>query len=201
MYSTKNAQINADEFVSNYIPVGINDDIYLKEVNVKKSPTDKDFLEIVFENKDGQTVSMSEWKNEKNMWIKTDEDLQKRDNIQFGRIMQIISCFYDKIEDKELNSFSDMINWVKEQLTPMIATKKALRLKVVYDKKGYTTVSPNGIFVEPMSVETTQIKKFARDSFERLIKADDESTDPLASVKTDSTPATSGSENNDVLPF
>ena len=65
MYSTKNAQINADEFVSNYIPVGINDDIYLKEVNVKKSPTDKDFLEIVFENKDGQTVSMSEWKNEK----------------------------------------------------------------------------------------------------------------------------------------
>ena len=201
MYSTKNAQINADEFVSNYIPVGINDDIYLKEVNVKKSPTDKDFLEIVFENKDGQTVSMSEWKNEKNMWIKTDEDLQRRDNIQFGRIMQIISCFYDKIEDKEINSFYDMINWVKEQLTPMIATKKALRLKVVYDKKGYTTVSPNGIFVEPMSVETTQIKKFARDSFERLIKADDESTDPLASVTTDSTPATSGSENNDILPF
>lgn len=200
MYSTKNAQINANEFTSNYIPVGINDNIYLKEVDVKKSPTGKDFLEITFENEQGQTATLTEWKNEKNMWVKTDEDLQKRDNIQFGRLMQILGCFYPTIEDTELNTFVDMINWVKSKLDAVIANKKALRLKVVYDKKGYTQVSINGIFVEPMDAETTQIKKFARDQFERVIQADVESNDPLADI--DSIPATSEDEKkDDNLPF
>lgn len=183
MYNTKTAVINSEEFVSDYMPVGINDNVTIKEVNVRKSPTDKDFLEIIFENKAGQTVSMSEWKNEKNMWIKTDEDLQKRDNAQFGRLMQIINCYYPTIEDVTLNTFKEMIDWIKSKLEPMIATKKDLRLKVVYDKRGYTTVSSNGIFVEPMTTEPSQIKKFARDLFERPVQADNEAkADPLAGM-------------------
>lgn len=206
MFSTNTAVINAEEFTSSYMPAGINDNVTLKEVNVRKSPTDKDFLEIVFENENGQTASMSEWKNEKNMWIKTDEDLQRRDNAQFGRLLQIINCFYPSIPDANLNTFKEMIDWVKAQLTPMIPLKKKLRLKVVYDKKGYTTISSNGIFVEDMSTEKSQIKKFVRDNFERPVQADVESTDPLAStVKVESTPVTetkdpfAGSTND--LPF
>lgn len=183
MYNTKTAIINSEEFVSDYMPVGINDNVTIKEVNVRKSPTDKDFLEIIFENNAGQTVSMSEWKNEKNMWIKTDEDLQKRDNAQFGRLMQIINCYYPTIEDVTLNTFKEMIDWIKSKLEPMIATKKDLRLKVVYDKRGYTTVSSNGIFVEPMTTEPSQIKKFARDLFERPVQADNEAkADPLTGM-------------------
>jgi hypothetical protein len=198
MYNTNTAITNNDEFVSSYMPAGINENVFLKSVEAKKSPTGKDFLEITFENNEGQTAQMSEWKNEKSMWVKTDEDLQRRDNMQFGRIMQIINCYFPKIEG-EFNTFKEMIDWVQSTLTPMVATKKALRLKVVYDKNNYTQVSKNGIFVEPMDKEKTEIKKFARDNFERQVVADVEtSTDPLATTSTvDSTQVSGG----DDLPF
>ena len=179
MYNTKTAVTQEQEFTSAYMPAGINENVTLKEVNVRKSPTDKDFLEFIFEDADGKTASMTEWKNEKNMWIKTDEDLQRRDDLQFGRIMQIINCYYPAIEGS-FSTFKEMIDWVKKQLDPMINTKKALRLKVVYDKRNYTQVSSNGIFVEPMTVEDSKIKKFARDTFERQIVADEESKQAAA---------------------
>ena len=93
MYNTKTAIVNNEEFNSNYMPVGINNDVTLKSVTVEKSPQGKDFLRVTFENEAGQTAEFTEWKNEKNMWIKTDEDLQNRDNIQFGRILQLINSF------------------------------------------------------------------------------------------------------------
>lgn len=181
MYNTSKATINTSEFISNYMPVGINQNIILKEVNVKKSQTNKDFLEIIFENENGQTAVLTEWKNEKNQWIKTDEDLQKRDNLQFGRLMQIINCYYPSIEDTTLNTFTEMINWVKSKLDSQIPLNTKLRLKVIYDKNGYTTISKNGIFVEPMIVEKSQITLFKKDILERTIQADNEqSADPLA---------------------
>lgn len=200
MYNTKTATTNNEEFSSNYMPVGINDNIILKEVNCNKTPQGKDFLEIIFENEQGQTATMTEWKNEKNMWIKTDEDLQKRDNTQFGRICQIIDCFYPQRPDAELNTFVDMINWVKQMLDSMIETKKKLRLKVNYDKKGYTRVSQYGIFVEDMSINDSQIKLFKNDLMEKPVVADKEDDDPLnvpPTVTPDAANATGASD----LPF
>ena len=187
MYNTKTAIVNNEEFNSNYMPVGINDDVTLKSVTVEKSPQGKDFLRVTFENEAGQTAEFTEWKNEKNMWIKTDEDLQNRDNIQFGRILQLINSF-TTAPDVELNSFTDMINWVKATLDPFILTNKKLRLKVIYDKKGYTQVSKYGTYVEPMDVKDSQIKLFKNDLLERPVKADEEKpADPLA-INADSTP-------------
>lgn len=198
MFNTKNAVITNTESNGNYMPAGINENVHLKEVNVNVSPTGLDFLEIVFENKDGQTVSMSEWQNKKGLYTKTDEDLQRADDRQFGRLIQIINCFYPTIEGVELNSFKEMITWVKSKLDPMIATQKELRLKAVFDKNNYVTVSKNGIFVEPMTVDKkdSQIKKFSRDNFERTIVADKETSDPLAN---NSTPDTG--KGADDLPF
>ena len=197
MYNTKTAIVNNEEFNSNYMPVGINDDVTLKSVTVEKSPQGKDFLRVTFENEVGQTAEFTEWKNEKNMWVKTDEDLQNRDNIQFGRILQLINSF-TTAPDVELNSFTDMINWVKATLDPFIPTNKKLRLKVIYDKKGYTQVSKYGTYVEPMDVKESQIKLFKNDLLERPVKADEEKpADPLA-IHTDSTPVT---EKTDDLPF
>lgn len=198
MFNTKNAVITNTENNGNYMPAGINENVHLKEVNVNVSPTGLDFLEIVFENKDGQTVSMSEWQNKKGLYTKTDEDLQRADDRQFGRLIQIINCFYPTIEDVELNSFKEMITWVKNKLDPMIATQKELRLKAVFDKNNYVTVSKNGIFVEPMTVDKkdSQIKKFSRDNFERTIVADKETSDPLTGKSTPDT-----GKGADDLPF
>lgn len=198
MFNTKNAVITNTENNGNYMPAGINEDAHLKEVNINVSPTGLDFLEIVFENKDGQTVSMSEWQNKKGLYTKTDEDLQRADDRQFGRLIQIINCFYPTIEDVELNSFKEMITWVKNKLDPMIATQKELRLKAVFDKNNYVTVSKNGIFVEPMTVDKkdSQIKKFSRDNFERTVVADKETSDPLTGKSTPDT-----GKGADDLPF
>lgn len=198
MYSTKTATTNNNEFNDSYMPVGINNNVTLKEVNVNKSPQGKDYLEFVFQNEEGKTASFTEWKNEKNTWIKTDEDLQNRDNKQFGRILQIVKCFKNDPEF-EGSSFVEMINWVKTTLTTIGEWDKTpLRLKVIYDKKGYTTVSKNGIYVEPMSIEESQIKLWKNDLLERPIVADNESsTDPLTQQ---STPVTEKNDADD-LPF
>lgn len=198
MFNTKNAVITNTENNGNYMPAGINEDTHLKEVNINVSPTGLDFLEIVFENKNGQTVSMSEWQNKKGLYTKTDEDLQRADDRQFGRLIQIINCFYPTIEDVELSSFKEMITWVKSKLDPMIATQKTLRLKTVFDKNNYVTVSKNGIFVEPVTVDKkdSQIKKFSRDNFERTVVADKETSDPLTGKSTPDT-----GKGADDLPF
>lgn len=203
MYSTKTATVSNEEFVSNYMPVGKNDNVTLKEVNVNKTQNGRDFLEIVFSNKNDQTAKMTFWKNEKNMWIKTDEELQHKDDQQFGQILQLIDSFYETRPEAEFNNFLEMINWVKDKLTPMIEVKKDLRIKVVYDNKGYTKVSTLGIFVEPMTVTESQIKVFKKDLLERPVVADIESTtDPLSTSNGVTTPITEDSTKSaDDLPF
>jgi len=197
MYSTKTATTNNTEFTSSYMPVGINENITLKEVNVNKSPNGHDFIEIIFENEQGQTASMTEWKNEKNMWIKTDEDLQNRDNQQFGRLLQIIDAVNGSHTEFEGSSFAEMINWVKQQLE-VVKLATPLRLKVVYDKKGFTKVSTLGIFVEPMSITESQIKLWKNDLLERPVVADNEpAADPL-SVTAAPVTETTGADD---LPF
>lgn len=204
MYSTKTAITNNQEFNSSYMPVGINENVTIKEVNTNRTPNGRDFLEIVFQDADGRTATMTEWKNEKNMWIKTDEDLQNRDNQQFGRILQVVKCLKQDPEF-EGSSFVEMINWVKTVLTTVGNWENhPLRLKVVYDNKGYTKVSGLGIFVEPMTTEESQIKLFKRDLLERPVVADVETTtDPLGSNDLGNTPVngTYSDKDADDLPF
>lgn len=186
MFSTKTAVFDSS---NKYMNAGINDNVTLKEVNVLKSPNGRDYLEIIFEDANGAIASLTEWKNEKNMWIKTDEELQRRDNQQFGRMLQILKCYFETIEDVELNTFVDMITWIKNKLDTVISGKKLLRLKTTYDNKGFIRVSTYGIFVEPMDVEETQIVLTGRDKTTRPeIKVDDEkSTDPLGNATPDNT--------------
>lgn len=197
MYSTKNAIESSNG--SSYMSAGIHDNVTLTEVKVDKSPNGNDFLEITFTDENGRTVTETEWQNKKGMWIKTDEDLQTRDNQQFGRILQVINAIIpaEKQVDAELNTFVEMITWVKDQLIPYIPENKKLRIKTVYDNKGYITTSHNGVFVESISVTTSKIEKLPRDRFERPVIADAERTsDPL------STPTTpDDTKKTDDLPF
>ena len=197
MYSTKTATTNNEEFTSSYMPVGINENITLKEVNVNKTQNGRDFLEIIFENANGQTATMTEWKNEKNMWIKTDEDLQRRDNQQLGRILQVIDAVKGGHNDFEGSSFVEMITWAKQALNDGVSD--SVRLKVTYDKNGYTQVSKNGIFVESMGVTESQIKLWKNDLLERPVVADKEpAADPLSVT---AAPVTADSTGADDLPF
>lgn len=199
MYSTKTA---IESTGSIYMNAGINDNVTLSNVEVTKSPTGKDFIRLTFSDADGKTAGMTEWKNEKSMYVKTDAELQKEDDRQFGRIIQIIKCYVSEIPDVELNSFVDMINWVKITLDGVNKDTK-LRLKVVYDNKGFIRVSKNGIFVEPMSVQESRIVLTGHDKTVRpdipVDKEDAPKTDPLSAVN-DAIPADETNSDDD-LPF
>lgn len=195
MYSKERAQQIAKNDIK-YIPVGIQENVALKSAKVTTSPNGNLFLEITFE-KDGATLTQTEWKPTKfgNM---SDEDLQKKEDTQFSRMMQILLCFY-KDEELIFNA-TNFEGWAEEIANYLNRADKSklLRVKVVYNNKNYTTLPTYAkyTFIEPMSIpkEESSIIELGIDKFTRSVVADQESnTDPLNVVEETS------SEND--LPF
>lgn len=195
MYSKERAQQIAKNDIK-YIPVGIQENVALKSAKVTTSPNGNLFLEITFE-KDGATLTQTEWKPTKfgNM---SDEDLQKKEDTQFSRMMQILLCFY-KDEELIFNATS-FEGWAEEVANYLNRADKSklLRMKVVYNNKNYTTLPTYAkyTFIEPMSIpkEESSIIELGIDKFTRSVIADQESnTDPLNTVEETS--------NENGLPF
>lgn len=183
MYSKERAQ-KIEKNDTKYIPAGIQENIALKSARVTTSPQGNMFLEIVFE-KDEATLTQTEWKPTKfgNM---TEEDLQKKEDTQFSRMMQILLCFY---KDEELvfnaTSFADWAAEIANYLNKADKSK-LLRVKIVYNNKGYTTLPTYAkyTFIEPMSVskEDSAIIELGIDKFTRPVVADKEKVVDTLSV-------------------
>lgn len=183
MYSKERAQ-KIEKNDTKYIPAGIQENVALKSARVTTSPQGNMFLEIVFE-KDGATLTQTEWKPTKfgNM---TEEDLQKKEDTQFSRMMQILLCFY---KDEELifnaTSFADWAAEIANYLNKADKSK-LLRVKIVYNNKGYTTLPTYAkyTFIEPMSVskEDSAIIELGIDKFTRPVVADKEEVVDTLSV-------------------
>lgn len=60
-----------------YIPAGIIENVVLKSVKTEVSPNGNQFLEIVFE-KDGATLTHTEWKPTLGGFVTTEEQLQTK---------------------------------------------------------------------------------------------------------------------------
>lgn len=177
MYSKERAAAIVKNDV-NYIPVGINENVVLKSAKLDKSPLKGNpFIEILFE-KDGAILSQTEYKPIQfdNM---TKEDLQKKVDTQFSRMMQILLCFYT---DEQLvftgSSFEEFAKEVVDYLNNADKTK-LLKVKVVYNNKGYTTL-PNYAkytFIEPMVLDEgkkSAISELSIDKFTKPVIADQE---------------------------
>lgn len=183
MYSKERAQ-KIEKNDTKYIPAGIQENVALKSARVTTSPQGNMFLEIVFE-KDGATLTQTEWKPTKfgNM---TEEDLQKKEDTQFSRMMQILLCFY---KDEELifnaTSFADWAAEIANYLNKADKSK-LLRVKIVYNNKGYTTLPTYAkyTFIEPMSIskEDSAIIELGIDKFTRPVVADKEEVVDTLSV-------------------
>lgn len=194
MYSKERAQKIAKNDIK-YIPAGIQDNVALKSARVTTSPQGNPFLEIVFE-KDGATLTQTEWKPTKfgNM---TEEDLQNKEDTQFSRMMQILTCFYT--EDELVFNGTNFTDWANEVADYLNKADKSklLRIKVVYNNKGYTTLPSYAkyTFAEPANIskEMSNITELGIDKFTRPIVADKE--EPVVLPTEDSV------EKNDDLPF
>lgn len=186
IYSTELAN-QIQESKNKYLEAGIHDNVKFVSARVDKSINGNIFIEFKFE-KDEQTMTHTEWESTKKP-MESEEDFQNRANRQVKRILQILSCFYPK---EALvfagSSFSEFANWVVNLLNA--ANKDILlRVKIVYNNKGYTTL-PNYCkftFIEPMNLPEGQVSKITElniDVFVRPITADKETTDvnPLDKV-------------------
>lgn len=194
IYSTELAnQIETSDNKSKYLDAGIHEDVKLVGAKVDKSVNGNTFLEIKFE-KNGQDLTHTEWESSR-MPNMTEEEYQARGSRQVKRILQILGCFYPKeVLIFTGSSYVEFINWVASLLNK--ANKEILlRVKVVYNKKGYTTLPSycKFTFIEPMVLpegEESKIAELNIDQFTRPIVADNEVKvdNPLVSVSVD-TPA------------
>lgn len=183
---------------SKYLEAGIHDNVTLVSARAATSVNGNKFLEIKFE-KDGKELTHTEWEPTPNPSL-SNEDNQKKATNQVSRIMQILKCFYLK----ELlvfsgSSYQDFINWVVTLLNSADKSK-LLKVKIVYNNKGYTTL-PNYAkftFIEPMNLpegETSKIVELGIDVFTRPVVADKEANEenPLDITTT--------TKNDNELPF
>ena len=196
MYSKERAQQITKNDIK-YIPAGIQENVALRSARVTTSPQGNLFLEIVFE-KDGATLIQTEWKPTQfgNMTV---EDVQKKEDNQFSRMMQILLCFY-KDEELIFNS-TTFEGWAKEisDYLNKADKTKLLRVKIVYNNKGYTTLPTYAkyTFIEPMTIskEDSTIVELGIDKFTRPVVADkEEVVDPINTT-------TETEEDSNGLPF
>ena len=189
-----------------YIPAGIVENAVLKSVKTEVSPNGKQFLEIVFE-KDGATLTHTEWKPALGGFVTTEEQLQTKMDNQYSRMLQILNCYY-KDEELDFNgeSFEQFAQWITDMLNKVDKSKK-LRAKIVYNNKGYTTL-PNYAkytFIEPMELpegQSSSITMLNIDQFTKPVVADKEVKNDNPFSTTSSTTNTQAlSESNNDLPF
>nr|DAK71268.1 MAG TPA: hypothetical protein [Caudoviricetes sp.] len=183
MYSKERAQQVTKNDVK-FIPAGIQENVALKSARVAESPTGRKFFEVTFE-KDGATLVQTEWKPDNKNDELSDEAVQKKEDNQFSRIMQLLLCFY---KDEQLvfngTKFEEFSKEVVDYLNNADKSK-LLRVKVVYNDKGYTTLPSYAkyTFVEPMVLpegQTSAITELRIDNFAKPIVADVET--PVASI-------------------
>lgn len=208
IYSSQRAQAITKKDVA-YLEAGIHDNVRLDSVRVDKSINDLNFIEFKFVAEDGRYMTHTEWEPRKSD-MDNDESLQKKYDNQFSRMDQILQCFYPNDEDRVFNSesFKELINWVADMLNK--ADKSILlRIKVVYNDKGYTTLPKYAMyrFIEPMSVvneNKSVIVKLNIDRFEKPVIADTEKStkNPLAGDAFSKNNASeTNNDNPDGLPF
>ena len=199
MYSKERAQQIVKNDVK-FIPAGIHENVTLKSARVAESPTGLKFLEIVFE-KNGATLTQTEWKPTKFEGM-DDSALQKKEDTQSSRMMQILLCWYS---DEQLvfngTSFEEFSQEVVNYLNNADKSKK-LRVKIVYNDKGYTTLPSYAryTFIEPMVLpegQTSSITELRIDNFTKPVVADTET--PVANLTSISTSSDNADPNG--LPF
>lgn len=200
IYSTELAnKIETVDGSSKYLEAGIHENVALVSARTEKSINGNVFLEVKFE-KDGKILTHTEWESNKlpNM---TDEEYQERVSRQVKRVLQILSCFYPKeVLTFAGATYKEFTDWAANLLNAADKTK-LVRLKIVYNNKGYTTL-PNYCkftFIEPMNLPEGEKSKIAIlniDQITRPVVADTETKqdNPLDLGITPN-------DNNNDLPF
>lgn len=183
------------------IAAGINDNCKLIGAELKMSPIQNNaFVEITFNTADGLKFTHTEWTPTKFEGM-TDADLEKKYDTQYARMLQILECFY---KEDELNfdgeSFVEFANWLVDLLNKADKTV-SLRVKLVYNNKGYLTMPSYAKFkfIERMDTAISAVKILDKDQIVRPIAPDAEPV--VVNTIANSTTAIDTPVNPNGLPF
>lgn len=198
VYSTELAnKIETIDNSNKYLEAGIHENVSLVSSRTEKSINGNTFLEIKFE-KDGKMLTHTEWESNK-LPEMTEEAYQERVSKQVKRVLQILSCFYPKEALVFTGAtYKEFAEWAANLLNAADKTK-LVRVKVVYNNKGYTTL-PNYCkftFIEPMNLpegQKSMISILNIDQITRPVIADKE-------IKEDNPLETINQDINNDLPF
>lgn len=152
LYSTDKTKQIVKKDVA-FLQAGIIDNAELTNIRYQENPNGNAFVEFKFE-KDGKTMTHTEWapRRGENM---TDEAYSKKCTNQLARFEQILKCFYPG-QDLSFNgeNFAQLANWVITMYNNSAVKNTKLRIKVVYNDNGYTSLPQYAVytFIEPMSV-------------------------------------------------
>lgn len=186
IYSTDLANqvtLNNNSSNTKYLEAGIHDNVKFTSVKTAVSPTGKNFIEFRFE-KDGKELVHTEWEP-KERAEDTEEQNQNKATNQVTRINRILRCFYPKeVLNFTGSSYKEFTNWVVAMLNA--ANKDILlRVKVVYNKDGYTTLPSYVKFaaIEPMNIPIGFYEEGKNESMIREITGIDLFVKPVVSDK------------------
>lgn len=186
IYSTDLANqvtLNNNSSNTKYLEAGIHDNVKFTSVKTAVSPTGKNFIEFRFE-KDGKELVHTEWEP-KERAEDTEEQNQNKATNQVTRINRILRCFYPKeVLNFTGSSYKEFTNWVVAMLNA--ANKDTLlKVKVVYNKDGYTTLPSYVSFaaIEPMNIPMGFYEEGENESMIKEIKGIDLFVKPVVSDK------------------
>lgn len=186
IYSTDLANkitLNNSSNNTKYLEAGIHDNVKFTSVKTAVSPTGKNFIEFRFE-KDGKELVHTEWEP-KERAEDTEEQNQNKATNQVTRINRILRCFYPKeVLNFTGSSYKEFTNWVVAMLNA--ANKDTLlKVKVVYNKDGYTTLPSYVSFaaIEPMNIPMGFYEEGENESMIKEIKGIDLFVKPVVSDK------------------
>lgn len=186
IYSTDLANqvtLNNNSSNTKYLEAGIHDNVKFTSVKTAVSPTGKNFIEFRFE-KDGKELVHTEWEP-KERAEDTEEQNQNKATNQVTRINRILRCFYPKeVLNFTGSSYKEFTNWVVAMLNA--ANKDTLlKVKVVYNKDGYTTLPSYVKFaaIEPMNIPMGFYEEGKNESMIREIIGIDLFVKPVVSDK------------------
>ena len=167
-----------------WITPGIHENLKLVDVKYDISKNGKEFLAFYVENEKGDTVSCTEWPFNPRKPFEQMDATEKETAIsiienQKSKVKQIVEVFKPNF-NISAESFKDFAEKTIAFLGDSYKNKP-IRLKVVFDKRGWTTFgqSARAVFVENMSIaeDASKIRILPSDKLIRPAQPDDEKTE------------------------
>lgn len=185
-----------------YMSAGIHENVKLAAATVETRDSGEKTLLFEFVNENEERAFVREWKPKMFGTSQWEPTLQDKQNMQAGRIVQILRCYLTPEEMDAMpnvSTFEELIDFTARTIQKKNTGQK-LRLKLTYQKgSNFLQIPQNGYtFIEPMSITDTKIRVLKNDNMER-VETDNEKQ--VKEVDSTSFTAPQKKDDDDDLPF